>query len=316
MKVPYIDTKDGVTVVLKGRPYNVSASNPRYQDVLDELDTDGSEDTILAIIDSTARKLQEKLRLAPGMEYSGGVVLYRGEAMHNYAVDRLVGMIEGGRDYKPLAAFLAKLEANPSKRVVDHLYKFLEAGSIPLTEDGDFLAYKAVRANYMDIHSGTFSNALGAVCEMPRNRVDEDPSRTCSNGLHVCSFAYLPHFSHANGHVMIVKVSPADVVAIPADYNDTKMRVSRYEVIGEVEGYYEKPVDVLGDVGRKSGVQEPGYTVYDDNEFDVGCYYGLEEAKRQAQRTFEELGYGEDEEVTVQDDEGYVLLTVDVNGAR
>ena len=57
------------------------------------------------------------------------------------------------------------------------------------------LAYKKIRNNWTDIHSGTFDNSIGAVCGMPRNMVDEDSSRTCSAGLHVCSYDYLAHFS-------------------------------------------------------------------------------------------------------------------------
>jgi len=312
-KVAYIHTNDGVTVVLQGRPYTVSAADKAYDEVLSLLGREDGERRILEVLEATARKLREKLVLAPDMEYSGGVVLYRGEVLHSYAVDRLVSMIEAKMDYQPLARFLAKLENNPSKRVVDNLYRFLEVGQVPLTSDGDFLAYKAVRHDFKDIHSGTFDNTPGSVCEMPRNRVDEDPNRTCSNGLHVCSFGYLPNFAHANGHVVIVKVSPADVVAIPADYNDTKMRVSRYEVIGELENYYQDRKDVLGEVGRTRGVQEPGFTVHDKFNDEVGAYYSFEEAKRQAQRVFDD---GDDTEVTVQDEEGYIVWTVDEDGAR
>ena len=33
---------------------------------------------------------------------------------------------------------------------------------------------------------------------------------------------------------MILKINPADVVSIPADYNATKGRACRYEVLGEL----------------------------------------------------------------------------------
>ena len=33
---------------------------------------------------------------------------------------------------------------------------------------------------------------------------------------------------------MILKINPRDVVSIPTDYNDSKGRCCRYEVIGEV----------------------------------------------------------------------------------
>ena len=115
-------------------------------------------------------------------------------------------------------------------------------GELPITEDGHFLAFKNVKIDYKDIHSGTFDNSVGKVCEMPRYKVDEDKDRTCSSGLHFCSIAYLPSFSDSNGgHTMIVKINPKDVVAIPADYNNTKGRTCKYEVIGEyTENWREK----------------------------------------------------------------------------
>jgi hypothetical protein len=69
---------------------------------------------------------------------------------------------------------------------------------------------------------------------MPRNAVDEDKERTCSYGLHFCSIQYLPSFTDSDGgKTMIVKINPKDVVAIPADYNNTKGRACKYEVVAE-----------------------------------------------------------------------------------
>jgi hypothetical protein len=127
---------------------------------------------------------------------------------------------------------MENLMNNPSKRAVDELYRFLEKNNLPITPDGHFLAYKKVRENYMDCHSGTFDNSVGKVCEMERNHVDDDKDRTCSTGLHFCSQEYLKSFG--GERTMIVKVNPRDVVSIPSDYNDSKGRACRYEVVGEL----------------------------------------------------------------------------------
>jgi hypothetical protein len=108
----------------------------------------------------------------------------------------------------------------------------LEKNNLPITPDGYFLAYKKVRANYLDVHSGTMDNSPGRVVEMPRNKVDDNQNNTCSHGLHFCSEGYLKHFG--GERTVIVKINPADVVSIPNDYNQTKGRACRYEVIGEV----------------------------------------------------------------------------------
>ncbi len=307
-KIPYILTNDSLSLVLDGRPRSISTSDKNFDRILKLLFAGASPGTIQDVLDEAGKRMQEITKLTPDMVYSGGVIVYKGEVLHNYAANRLIDMVTSGRDHTPLARFLEKLQSNPSKRVVDHLYAFLEKGKIPLTADGDFVAYKAVRHDYKDIHSGTFDNSIGSVCTMPRNRVDEDPNRTCSAGLHVCSFDYLPHFSHANGHVMMVKVNPADVVAIPADYSDTKMRVSQYVVVDEVRGYYSEHRDVLGEIGSDSGVLEPLFTLYGDGEYMLGQFYTLEEAKIQAKTAYDNYSYTE---ITVEDEDGMVVWTVD-----
>ena len=103
---------------------------------------------------------------------------------------------------------------------------------MPITEDGHFLAYKKVRDDYKDVHSGTFDNSVGQVVSMVRNKVDENKDNTCSSGLHFCSFDYLKSFGGTR--IMILKINPADVVSIPSDHFQQKGRTCRYEVIGEV----------------------------------------------------------------------------------
>ena len=75
-------------------------------------------------------------------------------------------------------------------------------------------------------------NSVGKIVEMERNEVDDDKDRTCSTGLHFCSESYLNSFG--GERTVIVKINPRDVVSIPSDYNDSKGRACRYEVIGEL----------------------------------------------------------------------------------
>lgn len=242
--IPYVETKQGLSVFIDGEMQEVPNTHPDFLEIR-RLAYDGAYDAGLMIKQILTRALTA-VRQAVGMDTSGavtfehGVVKFKGEPLHNSLTDRMLRMIDEGHSVTPLVNFLVKLMQNPSNRVVTHLYDFLQKGSIPITEDGDFLVYKAITWNWKDIHTGTIDNSIGATPEMPRNKVDEDPDRTCSNGLHVCSWDYLPHFSHANGRVVVCKVNPADVVAIPRDYNDTKMRVCRYEVVSEVTDYYKE----------------------------------------------------------------------------
>lgn len=144
---------------------------------------------------------------------------------------------------EPLVKFAGKLQANPSFRAVNELFGFLEINDHPITEEGNFIAYKRVKADFTDIHTGTFDNSVGVTVEMPRNQVDEDCNRTCSNGLHVANWNYAhTQFASDNSStdVMLeVEVDPSSVVAVPTDYNNSKMRVCKYKVLGVVTTPFE-----------------------------------------------------------------------------
>ncbi len=264
---PFILTQEGVSFVVKHRPVSLSTQDPKFPAILDALKGGADEASLDALLTAEARRLEaaaqalaeEATAITEKVSISvcGGIVLYNGKPAHPTITARMLTQLEQGFDLKPMARFLEKLMQNPSYRVVEHLYGFLEYGKNAITEDGDFLAYKAIRADWRDIHSGTMDNSIGQVVSVPRNSVDEDPNRTCSYGLHVCSFEYLPNFAHADGHVVVCKVSPADVVAIPSDYNNTKMRVCRYEVVGEYEGYYDERRDRYGTLSVASGTDDP-----------------------------------------------------------
>jgi hypothetical protein len=156
----------------------------------------------------------------------------------------------------PLANFMDNLMTNPSKRAVTELYGFLEVNNLPITPDGCFLAYKKVNAEYKDCHSNTIDNSVGQVVEMERNAVDDNFNNTCSSGLHFCSREYLDHFY--GDHIMIVKINPRDVVSFPRDYNNSKGRCCRYEVIGELGINPEDAFD--------APVQENANGVVEDNQ--------------------------------------------------
>lgn len=134
-----------------------------------------------------------------------------------------------------IVRFIRNLYQNPSYRSVKELYGFLEKNDLPITQDGTFLAYKKVRYDYMDIHSGTFDNSIGKVCEMARHDVEDNSEVTCSCGLHACSFDYLENYGSSDlDRIVVVEINPKDVVSIPTDYNHAKLRCCYYKVVDEI----------------------------------------------------------------------------------
>lgn len=167
------------------------------------------------------------------IEFRDHRVFYKGAPLHEAIAGRVVDLFDQGFPIDHLLVFLDNLMQNPSNSAIQELYEFLAACNLPITPDGCFLAYKLVQDNYKDVHSGTYDNSVGQVVRMERRLVDDRRENTCSHGLHVCSLGYLGSFY--GDRLMLVKVNPRDVVSIPSDYGNTKMRVCEYHVIQELD---------------------------------------------------------------------------------
>jgi hypothetical protein len=85
-------------------------------------------------------------------------------------------------------------------------------------------------------------NSVGNIVEVPRSQVDDNPNNTCSHGLHVATMSYASTFGSGDDKILDVEVSPSDVVAVPTDYDGTKMRVCRFKVVAESQGVITKPL--------------------------------------------------------------------------
>jgi hypothetical protein len=265
-KVNFILTKGGAHVAFDGQQATVARTDPEFEALVALLKRGADPADVHQLLRQKEARVAAAAAAAGSarLQVAHGAVLFDGEPVAGLLAERMLQMAEEGFDLGPMERFLVNLRQNPSAQVADRLYAFLEHGKSPLTEDGCFLTYKAVRENYRDIHSGAYDNSVGQVVQVPRNKVDDRHEITCSFGLHVCSFDYLPHFSHANGHVMVCKVNPADVVAVPPDYNNTKMRVCRYEVVDEYRAYYEqqrKAGDTLASSSVRMGLEDAVFEV-------------------------------------------------------
>lgn len=93
-----------------------------------------------------------------------------------------------------------------------------------------------MKSDFKDVHSGTFDNSPGKTLEMPRNKISDDPKEACHEGFHVGALGYAGSFNGDVGKMVICKVDPADVVCVPYDANQQKMRVCKYKVVGMYSG--------------------------------------------------------------------------------
>lgn len=261
MSYPFIIQGSNVVVVIDNKPHTISKTHITYQKVVDAIKV-GDWETVKNTIDP------KKVVLNYGrgnVSIQGETLYWKGEVFNGSLAVRMIAMLQEGFSIEPMVAFMDNLMENPSKRAVDELYGFLEKNNLPITPDGHFLAYKRVRDDYKDCHTGTMLNAPGCVVEMPRNKVDDNKDNTCSAGLHFCSQEYLKSFGGAR--TVIVKINPRDVVSIPSDYNNSKGRACRYEVVGELgvkeEDAFTRPVQATANRPVKEG-NTPFYYGYHD----------------------------------------------------
>lgn len=229
--LPYLIQGKNIIVVVNGKSYTISKdTHIAYEKIVEALKAQ-DWDQVCNLVEPK----QVIVDFGKGnVSIKGNKMYWKGNEFHNALSNRMIEMLKEGFPIDPMVRFMENLMTNPSHRSVNQLYGFLEKNSLPITEDGHFLAYKRVRSDYTDVHSGTIDNSVGQTVTMERNLVNDDPEQTCSTGLHFCSESYLPHFGGSNGPVMILKISPADVVSIPVDYDNAKGRCAKYVVVGEL----------------------------------------------------------------------------------
>lgn len=234
MTFSYNITDNSIVVVdsVTFKSLNANKDNSNFQAIIDALkDKETTFDDLVQLF-SPAAAISAATEDYTNIEVRDGVLLYKEVPVHGALADRVLQIVREGLPVEPWAKFAENLYRNPALYAQDELYLWLEASDLPITPDGHFLAYKRVRDDYTDVHSGTFDNSIGCTPSMKREDVDSDRSRTCSAGLHFCSKGYLKHFG--GSRVMVVKVNPEHVVSIPNDYSNAKGRACQYTVVGEI----------------------------------------------------------------------------------
>lgn len=235
--ISYMLTTNALTISKDGKTHIVRRDDPLFDRCKAELQRQNLLEAF-ALLDRPAAIHNAT---SGRMQVVNGTCMLDGKPVRGELGSRIISFLAENLPVGGLLAFAEKLRKNPSSRAVEDLFSFLEANNHPITEDGDFIAYKRVmgedaQGRYLDIYSKTMDNRPGAELRMERNEVDDNPDRTCSHGLHVANWHYAAgRYGNGQGVMMEVSVSPADVVAIPTDYNQSKMRVCGYKVRGVVQ---------------------------------------------------------------------------------
>ena len=86
--------------------------------------------------------------------------------------------------------------------------------------------------------------------------------------MHVGSISYVKDFGREDGVILECLVNPRNIVSIPTDYNNTKMRVCEYYPIAITNGE------------NKSVFLENDYKDFDDKQLDIELQE-MEKAKKE-----------------------------------
>lgn len=227
----FIISNDGTIVFThNGRSHTIGNTHPQYSKILTALK--GRKYVVAAKLVDMKESIQ---KLSKKIVVKDGQVLFNGNVVGGVVVERILKFVREGLPYKPLVRFLENLQANPSSRAVQELYKFLEHKHMPITEDGCFIGYKAITNDWKDKYTHSVDNRVGQTPELPRNSVVDDFRVGCAAGLHIGSYEYACGFATGNDRIVLVKVNPADAVCVPEDSGWQKLRAWKYKVMEEVE---------------------------------------------------------------------------------
>lgn len=243
------DGKRSVSAFLGGKLLIADQNHPNFQNILAGVVADEDESVLLGMFDITFVIGQRFDRLSDRLSASNGRIYFDGEEAHGALVDTILRFQQEGHDFLPLVNFFEKMQANPNPHSIVHAYRWLSTKNFTILPDGDVLAYKTVDDEWMSITAGRaivdgvwvegkIPNRVGSIIAMPRNEVEFDPAQGCSVGLHAATYSFARSF-HVGGHMLALKINPVNIVSVPTESADAKMRVCSYEVMAEVDGPYE-----------------------------------------------------------------------------
>jgi hypothetical protein len=234
-----IATPNGITVFVDGQPYYVTEEHPKFERILEIVENTDESETLEEFMSIVKPPSEHELKTSVNgpLVYENEKIYFREGEYNEELEPRLCQEIEmlnrRGMSLEPVVNFCRNMVQNPSYDSRQRMFSFLNNEGLPITPDGHFLAYKYVRDDFYDAHSGTVLYEIGTSVKMNRRDCDDNPNNSCSTGLHVGGLDYASY----GPKTLVLKVNPKDVVTVP--YNESqKMRTCEVFVVKE----YERPM--------------------------------------------------------------------------
>jgi len=143
-----------ITIFLPdGEFKQIPAEHCNYSAIIEALKTNNHE-KVLSLSEDNPSKLINSTYSENGVSFNEDeeTLYINGKAQHSYIAERMKEFALKGLPIKNLLEFSRRIQKNPSMRAREELYKFLESEHMPITDDGYFLGYKSVTADFKDWH--------------------------------------------------------------------------------------------------------------------------------------------------------------------
>tara|TARA_Y100000004_G_C8956054_1_gene430901 strand:- start:195 stop:1055 length:861 start_codon:yes stop_codon:yes gene_type:complete len=247
----YIVSNSGtVSAFVGGKAYTFDKSHQNYDSLINYLELGNTEHFEASFdIASTVEHYCDGY-----VHVDKGELTWQGIPMPELFTERIMQMRSEGFNIEPMINFLDNMNDNPSDKAIVELFDFMQNKHLPITDDGHFLAYKAINRDFTDIYSGQIDNSVGNTVSIPRERVDGNRDRHCSSGLHVGAIDYVKSYGGIDidniddnddgNQIVICKVNPRDVVSVPSDSKFQKLRCCEYEVVSLFNDIFDKSVHI------------------------------------------------------------------------
>lgn len=249
--------KSSLTIILgDGTIKSIGQDHPGFASILDALANKSSDDVIRGLLDPANLIYVKTSQVSERVTLAGGTLLFDGDPIDGPLADFIINIAQNSdntESYEAWVKFMENLANNPSQESKDHLFAFMTSHGLTVNDEGHIILYKGVNEDGTSIHAGPgivngehmdghLPNEVGSVLEFPRSKVNANRGVACSTGLHAGTFEYASAF--AQGRLLTVAINPRDVVSVPSDHSNAKVRVSRYRVVevNEQDEAYNTPV--------------------------------------------------------------------------
>lgn len=245
MKLKSIVTSEQFTILvpLEGQPIRLAGRDLLSTDDILKMSNEILEQgwAELTLGESSKKNLGSLLELLD-IEYAvepTGSVTAKIEGNEVPNVEKLSEHISQAEDQgysQGIKKLIERMSKIDRKHSVNDLMDFLQHSCLPITIDGDILAYKRLsrfaEGNLFDTHTNSVPQKVGTYVCVPDGYVDDRRNVSCSQGLHIGNRDYVRGF--VGNTVVVALVKPEDVITVPTDYSSGKVRAKGYQIVYEL----------------------------------------------------------------------------------